>query len=95
MAKAHLYRMKNIRTGEYLPKVYKAAEVVEIVGKKFEVSNYARYRTAIDSKWLIEFADGFDGYIDPNEGWNDGWEVLWKKEWDKARMKLLKAGGKA
>lgn len=79
------YRIKNIRTGEYLPGTYRKAEVLQICGRKFEPSAYANARTTVAGKWLVEYAD--EAYYD-----NEGWESKWAKEWDEIRMRFLKAG---
>jgi hypothetical protein len=91
MSKAHLYKIKNIRTGEYFPGVYRKSEVAQLIGIKHDLTGYAKHGHAINGMWKIEYADEEK----PTEDKSSGLEAEWAREWDKARLKLLKAYGKA
>lgn len=92
MAKAHMYKIKNIRTGEYMQGVYRAGQVQELIGLRHDVNTYAARGQTWGGKYKIEYADDSEELAKPVLL---GWESEWQREWDKARMKLLKAYGLA
>lgn len=92
MPAARKYRIKDIRTGQYLPGAYTSGQVRQICGMRHDVSGYASRGSVYCERWKVEYADDDAELIEKNVL---GWESEWCMEWDKARLKLLKAYGKA
>ena len=88
MAAARKYKIKDIRTGQYLPGVYRSKQVREICDLNHEPSLYAYSGNTWAGRWKIEYADESEELEEPI-----GWQSEWMAEWEKARKKLLKAGG--
>ena len=90
MPASRKYRIKDIRTGQYLPGVYSSKEVKSICDLKYSVSNYADNGNVWGARWKIEYADESEAFTEHEAL---GWQSEWSAEWEKARKKLLKAGG--
>lgn len=97
MAQANLYRIKDMQTNQYLDGLYRCTQVQKICGLNCDVSGYARKGHIYAGRWKIEIADSEALASESLKVEKNvlGWEAEWCLEWDKARLKLLKAYGKA
>lgn len=83
MANWYLYRIYDTKSEERLPGFYYKEEICKKLGVQGSVSEWAKNHTLLKKRYKVEIA-GERATTSEN----------FAKEWDKARMKLLRAGGK-